>query len=141
MSSENEGQFMPCPVCGLSVAITDDAATAALKAPLVEPTKEESAYLAQLNASQQFAATKGCRRVAYRVFRLSTLETWETIFDRAASFANTLPPEALINISHSGGDGIGTHAATVWYWEVMPVSDRRIRAILGDDATDNAPTS
>ena len=36
-------------------------------------------------------------------------------FRQATDFANRLPPEAIINISHSGGEGHGTNAVTVWY--------------------------
>ena len=54
------------------------------------------------------------RVVRYEIFR-GTLATWESLFDQAAEFANSLGPERLISISHSEDKEDGVVA--VWFWE------------------------
>lgn len=54
-------------------------------------------------------------RVKYKLFR-SMFSSWETLFTQAAEFADRIPPERLISISHSADKGDGV--VTVWYWEV-----------------------
>ncbi len=53
------------------------------------------------------------KRVDYRMFR-SALKTWDTLFTEAATFASSLAPGQLINISHSvrRSDGV----VAVWFW-------------------------
>jgi hypothetical protein len=46
-------------------------------------------------------------------FFKNSLETWESMFADATSFANQLPPEALISISHSADQG--KRVVAVWY--------------------------
>ena len=77
----------------------------------------------QLQMRREFQESKGLMRVKFRVFRLDTFGNWESLFEEAASFANELSPEALINISHSAGDAIGSHAVTVWFWSKQIVED------------------
>ena len=77
----------------------------------------------QLQMRREFQESKGLMRVKFRVFRLDTFSNWESLFEEAASFANELSPEALINISHSAGDAIGSHAVTVWFWSKQIVED------------------
>ena len=94
------GDFAACPSCGLSIAIDWPA----------EPKQQstlERAYSDQLEATRVFQQTQGLRRIAFRVFRLKMFSDWETLFNEATDFANKLAPEALINISHSGGEGVG----------------------------------
>ena len=52
-------------------------------------------------------------QVNYEYFR-GTLASWETLFSKAARFAETLGPERVINISHSESHSHGVVA--VWYW-------------------------
>ena len=54
------------------------------------------------------------KRVRFEMFR-GTLASWNTLFSKAAQFANSLEQGSLINISHavSHGDGV----VAVWYWE------------------------
>lgn len=103
LPKESIGTFMPCPSCGVSMAVDADDTPSPPNA--TDSTTEEVQLV---------------RRVTFRVFRLNMFESWESLFEETAKFANTLPPGALINISHSGGDAIGTCAATVWYWTVEP---------------------
>lgn len=51
-------------------------------------------------------------RVTFKTFR-GVFASYASLFRDAAKFASTLPPDALISISHSssGGEGI----VTVWY--------------------------
>ena len=102
LPKESIGTFMPCPSCGMSMAIDADDTP---RTPVEEPPTEDVQLV---------------RRVTFRVFRLNMFESWESLFEETAKFANTLPPSDLINISHSGGDAIGTCAATVWFWTVQP---------------------
>lgn len=51
-------------------------------------------------------------RVQFRFWK--SLSTWHTIFQTAADFASQLPPNRLINISHTTDGGAGV--VTVWYW-------------------------
>ena len=52
-------------------------------------------------------------KLKYEYFR-GTLISWQSLFAKAAEFASNLPPERIVNISHSSdhNDGI----VTVWYW-------------------------
>ena len=132
MSREHEERIMPCPSCGVSAAISDDEKippppVASQKVEPQTPTNDELAYMARLQIEAEFQREDGFKRVAYRVFRRQSLETWEALFDRTSQFASSLPPGALINISHSGGRGTGTDAAAVWYWEFAPIDKMRIR--------------
>ena len=122
MPRKLEGQFMPCPRCGISVAIVEDPPQPPDIRTLASAVDSNLEALQEQNRrSREYAHTHGFKRVAFRVFRLHGLETWESLFERAAEFASQLPPAALINISHSSGDAIGANSATVWYWEVVPV--------------------
>jgi hypothetical protein len=47
-------------------------------------------------------------------FWSSSLTPWHEMFQAAADFANELPPNRLINISHSSDQNRGV--VTVWYW-------------------------
>lgn len=134
----DEDQIMPCPSCGTSVAVTDDAKipSAPTRPPQAStagngetPLKpHEVAYLTQKKNRERYAQAEGFKRVAFRVFRLQTLETWEPLLERAAQFASSLPPESLINISHSAGRGMGSDAVAVWYWEIIPIDEARIQS-------------
>jgi len=53
-------------------------------------------------------------KVKFRVFR-GTWASWNELFQKAAAFASTLPPERLISISHSEDKDDGV--VTVWYYE------------------------
>ena len=50
-------------------------------------------------------------QVTFKVFR-GTFSTWNELFTDASSFASSLTPEQLINISHSVNDSDGV--VTVW---------------------------
>jgi hypothetical protein len=63
---------------------------------------------------QRLAPVKSKRRVAHRMFS-STMSSWESLFDQAASFASEIGPERLINISHSEDSNEGV--VVVWYWK------------------------
>jgi hypothetical protein len=52
-------------------------------------------------------------KVRFRKFE-STFESWEKLFGDAAQFASRIPPDLLINISHSSDSSTGV--VTVWYW-------------------------
>jgi len=54
--------------------------------------------------------------VRFKVFRsaVQSWNTWNTLFEQAAEFANSIRADCLINISHSGDNSIGV--VTVWYW-------------------------
>lgn len=51
--------------------------------------------------------------VRFRVSR-STFYSWEAMYEDAAEFAATLPPNHVIGISHSDDKGDGV--VVVWYW-------------------------
>ena len=51
--------------------------------------------------------------VKFEVFR-SSLESWQSLFQQAADFANSIGQENLISISHSEDNNEGV--VTVWYW-------------------------
>ncbi len=106
------GDFLPCPQCGMSIEIDcpDELKELEKRSPF------QRACTDQREASRDFRETQGLLRVEFRVFRLQMWSDWETLFKEATDFANRLAPEALINISHSGGKGHGTNAVTVWYW-------------------------
>jgi len=57
------------------------------------------------------------RHVHFEVFE-SSLKSWESLFEEAATFADGVGPERLIGISHSedGNEGV----VTVWYWSDEP---------------------
>jgi hypothetical protein len=55
-------------------------------------------------------------QVCFKVFR-SALSSWKDLFEDAAAFASTIPPEWLISISHSADRGEGV--VTVWYWATV----------------------
>ena len=58
-------------------------------------------------------------KVRHRIFK-STFATWDTMCQEVEEFANTIPREDLINISHSDhGHGV----IIVWYWSTAPVSN------------------
>jgi hypothetical protein len=52
-------------------------------------------------------------KIKFEMFR-STFSSWETLLSQAAEFANSLRPDALINICHSEDDNDGI--VVVWYW-------------------------
>ena len=52
-------------------------------------------------------------RVKFRFWK-SSFDTWNAMFQDAADFASQLPPDRLINISHSSDSNRGV--VTVWYW-------------------------
>jgi hypothetical protein len=54
-------------------------------------------------------------RVEYRFFKGGSFSTWQALFDEAATFASTIPPERLIGISHDT-DHYNNSTVTVWYW-------------------------
>jgi hypothetical protein len=60
-------------------------------------------------------------RVRYEVFQ-SSIESWQSLFNRAAEFATQVGPSRLIAISHSEGRGdlTGNGVVTVWYWDEEP---------------------
>ncbi|MCA9218654.1 MAG: hypothetical protein KDB27_36545 [Planctomycetales bacterium] len=106
------GEFAPCPQCGLSIGIEPSDETTVD----VEKTPYEFACDKQQESNRRFRESKDLMRVEFRVFRLQMLTTWEGLCQQAADFANSLPPDSLINISHSSGQGIGSTAVTIWYW-------------------------
>ena len=52
-------------------------------------------------------------KVKFEVFR-SSFKSWESLFQQAADFANSIGPDNLISISHSEDQNEGV--VTVWYW-------------------------
>ena len=52
--------------------------------------------------------------VKYKMFR-GIMATWNKLFDQAAVFASSVPPENLIGISHSADSSDGV--VIVWYRE------------------------
>jgi hypothetical protein len=60
-------------------------------------------------------------RVRYEVFQ-SSIESWQSLFNRAAEFATQVGPGRLIGISQSEGRGdwAGNGVVTVWYWDEEP---------------------
>jgi hypothetical protein len=63
-------------------------------------------------------------RVVAQFFR-SSFKTWEGMFEDAATFASTVPPDRLISISHSEDHSKGV--VVVWFWEDGEASS--VRAI------------
>jgi hypothetical protein len=57
------------------------------------------------------------QKVQFKVFE-SGLKSWGTLFQEAASFAESVGVEQLISISHSADGGRGVIA--VWYWSDEP---------------------
>lgn len=53
-------------------------------------------------------------KLQYKVFR-SGYESWDSLFNKACEFANSIGRENVLNISHSchNNDGV----VTVWYWQ------------------------
>jgi hypothetical protein len=51
--------------------------------------------------------------IKFNVFR-STFSSWETLFEEATAFANSLQADRFINISHSADQREGV--VVVWYW-------------------------
>lgn len=52
-------------------------------------------------------------KLQYKVFK-SGYSSWDTLFNQACEFANSIGRENVLNISHSchNNDGV----VTVWYW-------------------------
>ena len=57
------------------------------------------------------------KHVHYKMFK-GTLKSWDTLFEEAAAFADTIGRERLIGISHSADQHTGV--VTVWYWADQP---------------------
>ena len=57
------------------------------------------------------------RYVHFEVFK-SSFKSWESLFAEAATFAEGVGRENLIDISHSEDQGKGV--VTVWYWSGEP---------------------
>jgi len=55
--------------------------------------------------------------VQFKFFK-SSFKSWETLFEEAAVFAESVGPERLIGISHSEDKSDGV--VTVWYWSDQP---------------------
>lgn len=53
----------------------------------------------------------------YRMFK-SSIKSWQTILNEVSSFASTLGPERLINITQSCDQN--SAVVVVWYWDKMP---------------------
>ena len=53
-------------------------------------------------------------RLEFRVFE-SSWDSWESLFQQAAEFANRVGRENVLNISHSC-DRNNNGTVTVWYW-------------------------
>ena len=65
---------------------------------------------------------KGRLCECYSRFLKAAARVAEHLFDEAASFASTIGPKRLVNISHSEGRE-GWHSngvVTVWYWKTEP---------------------
>lgn len=54
------------------------------------------------------------QKVSYEYFR-GTLDSWDSLFTHAATFASQIGKERLITISHSEDHNDGV--VTVWYWD------------------------
>ena len=78
LPKESIGTFMPCPSCGVSMAV--DADDTPRPPGATDSTIEEVQLV---------------RRVTFRVFRLNMFESWESLFEETAKFANTLPARSL----------------------------------------------
>ena len=52
-------------------------------------------------------------RVQFKMFK-SHMSSWRHMFKDAADFANMLPADRVINISHSADQAQGV--VVVWYW-------------------------
>ncbi len=52
-------------------------------------------------------------RLLTKVFR-ATFKSWQSLFDDATDFANSLGQERVVSISHSCDSGEGV--VVVWYW-------------------------
>jgi hypothetical protein len=73
----------------------------------------------KLQASEtprSIAGSMAKRAVCFKIFRGGMVTPWDKLCEEAAAFASTLPPESLINISHSDSHRKGI--VTVWYWSV-----------------------
>ena len=53
-------------------------------------------------------------QVRFEVFK-SSLQSWDSLCEEAAAFANQVGRDRLINIAVSGDAGQGV--IVVWYWE------------------------
>ena len=111
-----------CANC-LETAVHEEQQREAAEQQREAEEQQREAVEKQLQVRREFQESKGLMRVEFRVFRLDTFGNWESLFEEAASFANQLSPEALINISHSAGDAHGSHAVTVWFWSKQIVED------------------
>jgi hypothetical protein len=73
------------------------------------------AYHKQQAAARDFAQLEVPMRVCFKLFKPGLTENWESLLQRAADFANALPPSSVLNISvvaEPSGKGL----VTVWYW-------------------------
>jgi hypothetical protein len=57
--------------------------------------------------------------VHFEIFK-SSFKSWESLFEDAAKFAESIGRERLISISHSEDQSKGV--VTVWYWSGEPRS-------------------
>lgn len=99
-----------CPQCMAwqHVACSQEqGGCAACGAPLAVSTAADAAPTGQL---------------AYRIFA-SSWSSWSELFSQAASFASSLGPERVVDISHSSDQNEGTVA--VWYRADAPSGARR----------------
>jgi hypothetical protein len=86
-----------------------------------ERQRVEAAYQEQQELSRWFAETRSAAQVRFKVFhQKSNWHSMEAPLTEAAAFANSLPPNALINIG-SAPSLNGLILVTVWYWEKAPV--------------------
>src|SRR5262249_53408005 len=82
----------------------------------------EAAYQKQQELSRWFAETRSAAQVRFKVFyQKSNWHSMEAPLTEAVDFANSLPPDALINICSAPGLN-GLILVTVWYWEKAPVA-------------------
>jgi hypothetical protein len=82
-----------------------------------ERQQVEAAFQKQQDLSRWFAETRSAAQVRFKVFyQKSNWHGMETPLTEAADFANSLPPDALINICSAPGLN-GLILVTVWYWE------------------------
>ncbi len=56
------------------------------------------------------------------MFRGGMTTSWDELFGQAAAFAESLPPGALINFSHSDSQRYGI--VVVWYWSDAQATDQ-----------------
>ena len=82
-----------------------------------ERQRVEAAYQEQQELSRWFAETRSAAQVRFKVFyQKSNWHSMEATLTEAAAFANSLPPDALINIGSTPSLN-GLILVTVWYWE------------------------